>query len=894
MESLNMSAQCWEGTHFSSGTRFFRSGDYDSAIAHFSKAIAEEKNLYFLFENLAWCHELKGNLAEATAFYQQALALNDRAVRANYFFEKIKKENDEKKRKETQELQAAEKSVDLLKRKLLNLGFEVSAIKALDEISKGKNRVKALLASRVLSLFFLNKDTTDDAITALNYIDICLGIEKGQELLRCYSIMKAEALAKLDRVKEASKVISNAERLYGNSTDLILAKANLSTKLSFKLSLINKIYLEKGHSPVDIVTSAGTEIYTGLRTKKLTSFKQESFSDDSPLVTVIVPTYNAEATIGVALSSLLEQTWRKLEIIVVDDCSTDSTASVVKGFIAKDNRIKLIKAPKNAGPYVARNIALDNATGEFITCNDADDWSHAEKIATQVMHLMDNPDVLGNTSRQARATPDMQFHRRGNPGYYLFTNMSSFMFRREIVLSKLGYWDSVRFGADSEFIRRIKKAFGNDVLVDLETVPFSFQRQSADSLTGSEVFGYHGFFMGARKEHFESYVEFHQRNETTFYPFPMTERPFQVPEPMWPSRAEKDEQKFRHFDVIIISDFRLDGGSTISNIEEIKAQQAAGLRTGLVQMSRYDYQPTKKINPKVRELLDGNKVQFVVYGENVTCDHLIVRYPPVLQHQQKYIPTINPKKVSVIVNQPPMSDYGANAELRYEIPVANEYIRALTGVEPTWYPIGPVVRDALHKHHAQDLPSINLAAEDWTNIIDIEDWYRGEYVPGDQVITIGRHSRDNHHKWPTSKQQLLAAYPESPDIKVRVMGGAETVSKVVGYIPANWEVLPFGSMHPKEFLKDLDVFVYFTNEDWVESFGRVILEAMAVGVPVILPHLYRSLFGSAAQYAFEQEVESVVCALLTNKQLYAESSKRALDYVRSNFSYECHLKRLKD
>lgn len=866
--------------------------DYINAINHFKKSIEGGLDLYFVYENLAWCYELTSNFIEAEKCYQKALELNSKAVRANDFFNKLLKEKEKNDLLEKMNFDKVEKAVDLLKRKLLNLGFEDEALKELELLALGKNRIKALLASRVLSLFFLNKEIKEAAATAIQYLDICIKIDKDDAMLRNYYVMKSEALLLAGKNSEAGKVLVHAKNKYGNSDDLILASSNLHSKLSQKLARINKIYEDNNHSPIAIQVKKGQEIYSGLTTVNKRKTLDVSLQENAPLVTVIVPTYNAEHTIEVALRSLVEQTWAKLEIIVVDDCSSDNTVQIVESFCKSDSRIKLVRAEQNAGPYVARNLALNIATGDFVTCNDADDWSHAEKIATQVQHLLDNPEVLGNTSRQARATPDIQFHRRGNPGYYIFTNMSSFMFRREIVLSKLGYWDSVRFGADSEFIRRIKKAFGNDVLVDLDTVPFSFQRQSADSLTGSEVFGYHGFFMGARKEHFESYLEFHHRNETTFYPFPMTERPFQVPEPMWPARAEKDEHKFRHFDVIIISDFRLDGGSTISNIEEVKAQRAAGYRTGLVQMSRYDYHPSKKINPKVRELLDGDKVQFVVYGENVTCDHLIVRYPPVLQHRQKYIPTINAKKVSVIVNQPPMSDYGASAELRYEIPVANAYIRALTGIEPTWYPIGPIVRDALTKHHAADLTAIKLADEDWTNIIDIEDWYRGDYTPGKQTITIGRHSRDNHHKWPTSQQQLLSAYPESADIKVRVMGGADTVKKVVGYVPANWEVLPFGAMHPKEFLKDLDVFVYFTNEDWVESFGRVILEAMAVGVPVVLPELYKPLFGSAAIYSELNDVEKTVKELIADSNVYQHISHTAVKLARQSFSYETHLRRL--
>src|SRR5699024_8523942 len=130
------------------------------------------------------------------------------------------------------------------------------------------------------------------------------------------------------------------------------------------------------------------------------------------------------------------------------------------------------------------------------------------------------------------------------------------------------------------------------------------------------------------------------------YNFPQKNRPFAVPEPMLPDRSQ---EKPRHFDVIIASEFRLLGGTNMSNIEEIKAHKEHGLKTGLIQMYRYDLNSVNTINPKVREQIDGETVQMLVYGEEVSCDTLIVRHPPILQDWQKYLPKVNAKQVRVIV-----------------------------------------------------------------------------------------------------------------------------------------------------------------------------------------------------------------------------------------------------
>src|SRR5690606_2707730 len=120
-------------------------------------------------------------------------------------------------------------------------------------------------------------------------------------------------------------------------------------------------------------------------------------------------------------------------------------------------------------------------------------------------------------------------------------------------------------------------------------------------------------FMGARREHFEAHQAFHKNSDICYFDFPQSVRPFQVPDPMRPERAKKNSKGQREFDMVLVSDFRLDGGSTLSSIEEIKAQKAKGLSTALIQMSRYDYSPTRKINPKVRTLLEEGAVEIVVY-----------------------------------------------------------------------------------------------------------------------------------------------------------------------------------------------------------------------------------------------------------------------------------------
>ena len=100
-----------------------------------------------------------------------------------------------------------------------------------------------------------------------------------------------------------------------------------------------------------------------------------------PLISVIVPAYNAEAFLDQCLESIVAQSYRHLEILVVDDGSTDGTGALCDRWAERDERIRIIHQP-NGGHSAARNTALDAMTGELVTMVDSDDVLHPEFAAT--------------------------------------------------------------------------------------------------------------------------------------------------------------------------------------------------------------------------------------------------------------------------------------------------------------------------------------------------------------------------------------------------------------------------------------------------------------------------------------------------------------------------------
>jgi len=106
-----------------------------------------------------------------------------------------------------------------------------------------------------------------------------------------------------------------------------------------------------------------------------------SLSDgDAPNVSIVIPAYNAQSYIGSAIRSAQAQTMSNLEIIVVDDASTDGTAAIVQEFSGADRRVRYARMEKNSGPAASRNCGLRLARGEWIALLDADDRFHPNRL----------------------------------------------------------------------------------------------------------------------------------------------------------------------------------------------------------------------------------------------------------------------------------------------------------------------------------------------------------------------------------------------------------------------------------------------------------------------------------------------------------------------------------
>ncbi len=119
-----------------------------------------------------------------------------------------------------------------------------------------------------------------------------------------------------------------------------------------------------------------------------------------PKVSVITPAYNAALFLSEAVESVRSQSFTDWEMIIVDDCSTDSTFRLATSLSEKDSRIKILQNEKNSGVAAARNKALDMASGEYIAFLDSDDLWLPEKLQKQIDFMEKGQYVLTYTDYQ--------------------------------------------------------------------------------------------------------------------------------------------------------------------------------------------------------------------------------------------------------------------------------------------------------------------------------------------------------------------------------------------------------------------------------------------------------------------------------------------------------------
>ncbi|MFC4335322.1 glycosyltransferase [Salininema proteolyticum] len=348
----------------------------------------------------------------------------------------------------------------------------------------------------------------------------------------------------------------------------------------------------------------------------------------------------------------------------------------------------------------------------------------------------------------------------------------------------------------------------------------------------------------------------------------------------------------RDVDVLIAGDLSLPGGTTESNVQEIKALREAGLTVGLYHHPAYKFDVARPVNPKISHFIESDGgVVAVGRHDSVRARLAILRFPPSFHRLADTLPDVRSDRSVLVVNQSPYGYYGEDGPRRkvWDVAKVRENLRRWPG-EVDWYSVGPAITEVMSRHHAEDLGGVELAEEPWYDIV------AGDFPPHrgsdrDGVIVVGRHARDDKRKWP-SAEDLRLCYPDAPDFRIEVLGGAEAAREKLGGLPDNWNVHGFGEKDVDDFLAGIDVMVYFIGKDAVEAFGRAPMEAMARGIPVVTEPRFADLFGDGALYCEPAAVERTVRDLVSDETRLRRQSESGRRTVRERFSAESYLNRV--
>ena len=335
---------------------------------------------------------------------------------------------------------------------------------------------------------------------------------------------------KTDQLTRAQASLSSARRAFGQSPDLVLAQANIigartGIGPAWRRSL-RALFARSGRRAPGL-SRTGTTPFDRLEAKIWRKRGRHG-----PKVSVIMPVRDAGGTIDTALGSLRAQSWQTLEILVVDNGSTDDTAQRVRAHMAQDPRIQLIDGADEPGTYSARNLGLAAATGDFITVLDGDDWAHPERIFLQARALGRNPQAQASLSHWARADTGLHFTRWWGEAGLIHPNMSSLMIRAGL-RDTIGFWDRTRAGADSEYHERLTTLMGGPeaVLEVAPGLPLSFGRVHAGTLTQDPATHISTQHSGARRDYLMAARRWHAGLVGAPAPLPQhpLTRPFPVP-----------------------------------------------------------------------------------------------------------------------------------------------------------------------------------------------------------------------------------------------------------------------------------------------------------------------------------------------------------------------------
>ena len=731
-----------------------------------------------------------------------------------------------------------------------------------------------------LSNHLLNTSQTDlDTHSGLQILRFVLLKYGAEALSENDKLQFVEALASIQAYDEQDKLSAqfNLHSLAPTQAALLTIDrlAHQKADESLWLETMNEFYTTHGMHPIRLKADPSLPLLDRLTSDTIHKV-------EGPLVSVIMPTFSPDQRIYTAVDSLLRQTWRNLEILIVDDGSPTSYDQLFSDLADLDSRIRIIRQKNNGGAYTARNAGLAEAYGTYIATHDDDDWSHPDKITEQVSVLINDDSIMATTAGHIRTTSDMKFRRINARPQHLQTNYSSLMFRK-IVTERVGNWDISKRGSDTELVDRIRAHFGKSAVLNLTDKPLSFSRVWDGSLTSGEI--YRGYFAYSRLLYRWAFRQWHREvKKRGEKPVLRTgdPRPFPIPTTFEPANRNKD---LGVFDVIYLTDFNQRAKYSLKTLQEMKNAVGAGLRVGYMHLNSPQTVKRGDIQPELFEMQLQGVVTQVAETDRAETKLMLVHDSAIGMFLDQFQSTVTVRRGVVVHDSATLLKDAVKKNSAHPATV----LRHLDASFTSSFSIVGADPDS-HEELRAYVPQQRLLNDYWKNPIDVEKGnVRNPGVPH----VVGFHSFGNKYRWPSTRETFQQVYTFDDHTTI-FYGNVTPVRNMLGDDVINEEqVVNTDRETLATFLKKIDFWVYYPHQRLGHHPWTAVLEALHAGKVVILPPALNGTYGDAAIYANPEDVASLVSEYSDDASAYVEQARRAQRFFEQNYSVNAYVARLK-
>lgn len=546
-----------------------------------------------------------------------------------------------------------------------------------------------------------------------------------------------------------------------------------------------------------------------------------SILSDNPLVSVILTTYNpCPSELVHSVKSILNQTWKNIELLVIDDASTHFPEEDINELAHSDPRLKLLRMEQNGGTYRARNYGLSQAQGFYVTGQDTDDWSHPQRIEVQLGAIHGKRDVAGVLGTAIRTNENLV---RTTLGFTPNRRCEVSLMCRTSDARAIGGYLPLRKAADSEFRERLQLVTKRDIVI-LDH-PLYLTRLSASSLSRSEF--RHGWTDMGRLMFTSSFRFWHSELAKRATVAEVSDRSSDSPV-YFPTKLT-GVHKREMFDVCFVADWRVESEIVRSALDEIASLLEGGLRVAIVQMpSPFSYGAVqRKIVSRIQKLINAGKISLLLEEDEATVDLLVVRDPAVIVYKDDSRFKSRFKRCIVVAEDPWVAS--SNGLRRYATDEIEHGLFTGFRAEGEWK-----VPESLSPDKYAYSIGLERTIGVYPSVVRMKPRNWRPNVGEGSYVRIGMELRPVYTDLPL-QSDCVKQFLSSNKVDFYILGRSDTHVRSFGSKrpPLNWVNFPSNELMAKDCLTIVDaVAALDVGHTWVPP-RRFILEALANGVPVL-------------------------------------------------------------